>query len=43
MKRIIAEIDDTLHQKLKEKSVKEKTSIKEIVIRLITKLLKGDK
>ena len=43
MKRIIAEIDDKLHQQLKEKTVKEKVSIKDIVIQLINKYLKWEK
>ncbi len=40
MKRIIAEISDELHHKLKQYSADNDISIKDIVIKLIEKLLK---
>ena len=40
MKRIIAEIEDSLHHKLKQYAVDNNISIKDIVIKLIVKLLK---
>ena len=40
MKKLIVEIDDDLHKKLKMKAVKEDTTIKEIVSEALEKALK---
>lgn len=40
MKRLVLEIDDDLHQQIKEKAIKTKKSMREIFLGLLKKWLK---